>query len=89
MKLKKNIQLSEKLQFLMALGTLNQGNPDLIVFRHYEHTEKYFGKNCLRSNGQRLLDFVNWIVEEFGLYPILQKFVTDNKEFQRLYLLTS
>lgn len=73
--LNKNIQLSEKIEFLMTNGllTLNsnvEGNP---VYR-YQNISMKIDANKV---GGRVLDFVNGVIDKYGLYPLLQKYVVN------------
>lgn len=68
----KNIQLSEKLEYLMCEGALTINKRDT-----GETTYIYINPKmniCKVRHGGRLLDFVNELVEIFGLYPLVQKF---------------
>lgn len=86
MVLPKNIQLSEKMSFLLQMGYLDQSKPSLIVFRPFEHTAKYFNARYLIAQDIRLLEFVNKLIKDNGIYPMLQKFVLNPTEFKTLYI---
>ncbi len=81
----KNIQLSEKVEYLMSVGilTLNtdaNGQPN---FR-YQNISLNLDMKVI---GGRLLDFVNHLIERHGLYPLLQAY-TVRKRFIYQYPLT-
>ena len=87
--LPKNIQLSENVEFFAILGD------DIysIVDGKSRHTyiprarnKNYFGGNIVVMDDTRLLDFYNMIIKKFGLYPLLQKFVSDKEKFKQDYL---
>lgn len=84
--LPKNIQLSEKLSFLLQLGVVDQSQPDLIVFKPFEHTAKYFNAKYFAGQSMRLLKFVNFLIKKNELYPLLQKFVISPSQFKTLYI---
>ncbi len=81
----KNIQLSEKVEYLMSVGilTLNtdaNGQPN---FR-YENRSLSLDYKLV---GGRLIDFVNDLIEKYNLYPLLQSY-TVRKRFINQYPLT-
>lgn len=68
----KNIQLSEKLEYLMVVGKLAiVETPDRVT--RYVYSCPKFHISAVQSGG-RLLDFVNNVVEQYGIYPLIQKF---------------
>lgn len=69
----KNIQLSEKVEYLMSIGilTLNSNVNGVPVYRYQELSMKIDSNKV----GGRLIDFVNETIEKYGLYPLLQRYV--------------
>ena len=87
--LPKNIQLSEKVEFFAILGddvySIYNGKSRHTYIPHARN-KNYFGGNIVVMDDTRLLDFYNMIIKKFGLYPLLQKFVSNKKQFKEDYL---
>jgi len=86
--LTKNIQLSEKIEFLNQFGQFYTVNG----YNSYIPHDKYrnlFGSNAFASS-ERMLYLVNQIIKVNGLYQYLQQFVLTPIKFKEtLYLLTN
>lgn len=68
----KNIQLSEKIEFLVNIGCsikTQMHQSGLAIFLEIRGFT-FIGRN------KRMIDIVNYVIEEMCLYPELQKFVS-------------
>lgn len=73
----KNIQLSEKLEYLMTVGNLVLLTTERNQTRFLYLSVK-LGIDEVQTGG-RMLDFVNNIVDSKGIYPLVQKFHSNKK----------
>ena len=84
----KNIQLSEKIQFLNQMGEFATHNGENIYFPNSKY-RNVFHAAWIKSD-ERMIKFVNDIIKDYGLYPYLQCFVNTPEQFkQTLYSLTT
>jgi hypothetical protein len=76
----KNIQLSEKLEFLLVVGKLEatiNGKNEPVYFYESDNLDMML----VVKVGGRLIDFVNELIEYKGIYPKLQNYlISDNKK---------
>lgn len=88
--LKKNIQLSEKIQFLNEIGWFNNEIVDEKIIHHFitdGNGTKLIGYKELKSSpNRRLLTFVNEIIQDLGLYQMIQKYLESPSKFKKDFI---
>lgn len=75
----KNIQPSEKIEYLLSIGQLK------VLVKPTHRTLMFVCKNLdivHMRNSIRMVDFVNEIMEQYNMYPMVQKYLLSiqNKE---------